>query len=157
LGKPHVETLIYTGSGSFLGIGGSTNNSIIGGAGADSLSGLDGDDLLIGKSGNDQLQGGNGADLFRYLGGETGLDRILDFTANVDKLQVSSASFQPVGTLQFVSGAGAAAVSADVTFLYDTNTGIVSFDRDDTGAGAAVQLAQLNLGPSLTVSDFGVF
>lgn len=155
--RDHVEALVYTGSGSFLGVGSSTNNSIVGGANADDLNGLDGDDLLIGGSGNDQLQGGNGSDLFRYLGGETGLDRILDFTANADRLQVSSAFFNPVGTLQFRSGAGIAADTANATFLYDTNTGIVSFDRDGTGGAAPVQLAQLNLGLSLTVNDFGLF
>jgi len=153
----NVETLIYTGFGSFLGIGSSTNNSIVGGASADQLSGLDGDDLLIGGSGADQLQGGNGADLFRYLGGETGFDRILDFTANVDKIQLSAAFFTPSGTLQFVSGPGAVATTANSTFTYDTNTGIVSYDDDGNGAGAALQIAQLNLGLTLSVNDFGFF
>lgn len=46
------------------------------------------------------------------------------------------------------------AKSTNPTFLYDTNTGIVSYDDDGTGAHAAVQLAQLNLGLTLTVSDF---
>jgi Ca2+-binding RTX toxin-like protein len=153
----NVETVVYLGAGDFLGIGGSTGNGLRGGAGNDTLSGNGGDDVLVGDSGNDLLQGGAGADLFRYLGGETGLDRILDFTANVDKLQVSSAYYAPVGTLQFVSGPGAAATSANSTFIYDTNTGIVSFDHDGTGGDAAVQLAQLNTGLTLTVNDFGFF
>jgi hypothetical protein len=153
----NVEALIYTGSGTFLGVGSSGNNSIVGGANADQLNGLDGDDVLIGGSGADQLQGGNGSDLFRYRGGETGFDRILDFTSGTDKLQISSTAFTQIGALQFVSGAGAAANSANSTFLYDTNTGIVSYDADGNGAGAPVQLAQLNLGLTLNVNDFGFF
>jgi len=153
----NVETVVFLGLGNFLGIGGSTSNGLKGGEGNDTLSGMGGDDVLVGDSGNDELQGGAGADLFRYFGGQTGLDRILDFTANEDKLQVSSAFYHPVGTLQFVAGPGASSNSANATFLYDTNTGIVSFDSDGTGAAAAVQLAQLNTGLTLTVSDFGVF
>jgi Ca2+-binding RTX toxin-like protein len=153
----NVETLVYTGSGAFLGIGSNTNNSIVGGVGADDLSGLGGDDFLVGNSGADQLQGGSGSDAFGYLGGETGLDRILDFQSGTDKILLSSAFYHPTGTVDFVSGAGASAQTSNSTFLYDPSTGIVSFDADGNGAGAAVQLAQLNAGQIVAASDFGFF
>ena len=153
--RDNVENLIYTGTGSFLGIGSSGNDTITGGAGADFLSGLDGNDILFGGNGKDELLGSTGADQFRYLGGETGgYDRIYDFASGTDKISLNSAFYAHTATIAFVSGAGAVANSTNSTFLYDTNTGIVSYDDDGTGAHAAVQLAQLNLGLTLTVSDF---
>ena len=152
--RPNVENLVYTGSAAFTGVGSADNNSITGGSGDDALSGLDGNDILTGGTGADMLIGGNGADQFRYLGGETGLDRIIDFTSGTDRIALALSGFARTATLDFVSGAGAVANSTNSTFLYDTNTGIVSYDADGTGAGAAVQLAQLNTGLSLTVADF---
>lgn len=153
----NVENLAYVGSGTFTGIGNALSNQLNGGAGADTLSGLDGDDVLIGGSGADQLQGGNGQDAFAYVGGETGYDRITDFAAADDRILVSSAGFTRTTTLAFVSGAGATATSANSTFLYDTNTGIVSYDADGNGAGSAVQMAQLNLGLTLSIANFAFF
>jgi hypothetical protein len=48
-----------------------------------------------------------------------------------------------------VQGPGAVALEAVSTFLYDPTTGIVSYDDDGNGAGAAVQIAQLNVGAPL--------
>ena len=41
--------------------------------------------------------------------------------------------------------------------MYNANNGIVSYDDDGTGAGAAVQLVQLNAGLTLQASDFIFF
>ena len=125
--------------------GNELNNLIIGspreifqGRGS-AMYGLDGNDTLIGGSGNDGLEGGNGndqlyggggADVFIYRGGETGLDRIYDFALGSDNISLLSAGFAQVGTIMFRSGAGIAANSANSSFLYDTNTGIVSYDAD---------------------------
>ena len=154
----NVENLVYSGTGSFSGIGNAANNQITGGAGADTLVGNDGADTLVGGAGADLLIGGNGADNFAYTGTEgANYDRILDFTSGSDRILLANSGFARTATLDFVSGAGAAATSANSTFLYDTNTGIVSYDADGTGAGAAVALAQLNTGLTLTVSDFAFF
>ena len=155
--RPNVENLVYTGGGSFAGVGSAENNAITGGAGADTLSGLDGNDILTGGASADLLIGGNGADQFRYLGGETGYDRIIDFTPGSDQIALALSGFARTATVAFVSGAGAVAGSTNSTFLYDTNTGIVSYDADGTGAGAAVQLAQLNTGLALSAADFIFF
>jgi uncharacterized protein (TIGR01370 family) len=152
--RTNVENLTFTGTGSFSGVGTAENNAITGGAGADTLVGLDGNDVLTGGSGADLLLGGNGADQFRYNGGETGYDRIIDFTPGTDKIALAITGFARTGTLQFISGGAPVATTANSTFLYDVNTGIVSYDADGNGAGAAVQLAQLNTGLTLTVSDF---
>ena len=153
--RDNVENLVFTGSGAFSGVGSSDNNAITTGSGDDFLSGLDGNDILTGGSGADLMLGGNGADQFRYLGGETGYDRIIDFAAGADRIMLANAGFTHTTSFAFV--AGTAATSTDSTFLYDTNTGIVSYDADGTGAGQAVQLAQLNTGLTLTTADFGFF
>jgi VCBS repeat-containing protein len=153
--RDNVENLTYTGAGNFTGIGSADNNTMRGGAGDDFLNGLDGNDILVGGSGADLLIGGNGADQFRYNGGETGVDRILDFTSGVDKIALSSTGFAHTPTVAFVQGA--AATTANSTFIYNAATGALFFDADGTGAGAAVQLANLNPGLTLTAGDFIFF
>jgi Ca2+-binding RTX toxin-like protein len=152
--RDNVENLMFLGTGSFSGIGSADDNLIAGGASADFLSGMDGNDILIGTAGADLLIGGNGADQFWYEGGETGYDRIIDFTPGLDKIVLLQTGFTHTETFAFVSGPGAVASSSNSTFLYDTNTGIVSYDVDGSGGQAAVQLAQLNTGLTLTVGDF---
>jgi Ca2+-binding RTX toxin-like protein len=150
--RDNVENLTYTGTAAFTGIGSTDGNVMTAGAGADFLSGLGGDDILIGGSGADIMLGGGGADQYRYVGGETGLDRILDFTSGSDKIALLNSYFTPTASVGFVQGN--AATTANSTFLYDTVTGIVSYDDDGTGAGAAIQIAQLNPGLTLTAGDF---
>jgi Ca2+-binding RTX toxin-like protein len=155
--RDNVEILTFTGSGDFTGVGSVDNNVITAGAGADFLSGLDGNDVLIGGSGGDLMLGGNGADQFRYLGGETGLDRIIDFVSGSDKIALSGTGFVHTATVAFVSSGAPVATTSNSTFLYNVNNGILSYDADGTGAGAAVQLAQLNAGLTLAAGDFIFF
>ncbi len=152
--QDNVENLLYTGNAAFTGVGNASANTLTGGAQADFLSGLDGNDILIGGDGADILIGGAGADQFRYRGGETGYDRITDFTPGSDKIALSTTGFVHTATIDYVSGSAPAAMSTNSTFLYNVNTGILSYDADGTGAGAAVQLAQLNTGLALTTGDF---
>ncbi|WP_027691114.1 calcium-binding protein [Rhizobium leguminosarum] len=49
----NVETLTYTGSASFTGIGNALDNTITGGTGNDTLNGSAGADTLIGGAGDD--------------------------------------------------------------------------------------------------------
>jgi Ca2+-binding RTX toxin-like protein len=151
----HVENLTYTGTAAFTGIGNDLGNNLTGGTGADFLSGLDGDDTIIGGSGADILLGGLGNDVFRYNGGETGLDRILSFVSGQDRILLSTTGFSSTATIAFVSGAGATANSSNSTFLYDPTTGIVGYDADGNGSVAAVQIAQLDINTSVVASDFG--
>jgi serralysin len=155
--RDNVENLTFTGTGNFTGVGAADANTIIAGAGADFLSGLDGNDVLMGGSGADLMLGGNGADQFRYLGGETGLDRIIDFVSGSDKIALSTTGFVHTATVAFVSSGAPVATTANSTFLYNFNNGIVSYDADGTGAGAAIQLAQLNAGLTLSAGDFIFF
>lgn len=150
----NVENLAFFGSGNFTGIGNDLNNTLQSSFGDDFLSGLDGDDVLSGLEGADTLLGGAGADLFAYFGGETGLDRILDFTSGTDQIFLSALGFAQTGTLQLVQSGTPVATTANSTFLYNVNNGILSYDADGNGAGVAVQLAQLNAGLTLAIGDF---
>lgn len=152
----NVEQLAYIGSGAFVGIGNNQSNVLRGGAQADILSGFDGDDVIIGGSGADELQGGAGPDQFRYLGGEIGVDRILDFTAGSDKIVLMGSGFAHTSTFAFLSTAldPQPLLNGNSTFLYNSNSGMLSYDPDGNGEEAAIQLAQLNAGLSLSANDF---
>lgn len=149
----NVEHLSYTGTSTFTGIGNGENNNLRGGTGSDFLSGLDGDDFVTGAGGADTLLGGNGADQFRYIGND-GVDTIVGFTSGVDKIALANSVFTHTGTVDFVQGAGAVATSANSTFLYDSTTGILSFDADGNGASAAIALASVGTGLTLAAGDF---
>jgi Ca2+-binding RTX toxin-like protein len=64
----HLENLVFTGTGDFVGVGNARGNTITGGDGNDNLSGLDAADTLNGGAGNDTLSGGGGQDTLN--GGE---------------------------------------------------------------------------------------
>jgi parallel beta-helix repeat protein len=97
-GTNNAETLNGTaGADLILGLGG--NDTIKAGTGADTVDG---------GAGRDSLYGGDGADTFRYTnlldsyrdydtGGITATDTIYDFTAGVDKIDVSGLGFVGLG------------------------------------------------------------
>jgi Ca2+-binding RTX toxin-like protein len=61
-------------------IGSSHGDTLTGTSGANVLTGGAGGDMLIGGLGNDTLIGGDGSDTFKWNLGETGADKITDFT-----------------------------------------------------------------------------
>jgi hypothetical protein len=131
---------------------------LTGGAGANTLYGTVHSDLITGGPGNDTMTGGPGADLFRYLSASHGQDSITDFLPGVDKIQLVSSGFAnlPVGALaagKLVSGAAPVANQAGAQFLYNTTSGLLAFDADGTGGGAAVNLVTLVGQPALTATD----
>ncbi|WLI09841.1 MULTISPECIES: glycosyl hydrolase family 28-related protein [Pseudomonas] len=97
-GTNNAETLNGTaGADQILGLGG--NDTIKAGTGAD---------IVDGGAGRDSLYGGDGADTFRYTnaldsyrdydtGGITATDTIYDFTAGVDKIDVSGLGYIGLG------------------------------------------------------------
>jgi uncharacterized protein (TIGR01370 family) len=153
--RTNVENLTYTGSAAFTGIGAEDANILRGGAGDDFLSGLGGNDILSGGSGADLLIGGSGADQFRFVGGESGTDRILDFTSGSDLIALGQTTFVHSLNVALVQGnQPLAAISSDSTFFYRNDTGILSYDADGNGAGVAVNIANLGAGLTLAVGDF---
>lgn len=143
-------------------VGNTLANILTGSTGANALSGGAGNDILIGGAGNDVLTGGSGSDAFRFTAapnGSTNVDRIADFVAIDDTLQLENAVFAKLtttGTLSaanFRSGVGAHALDSNDYVLYDTGTGKLYYDADGSGAGAAIQIAALTGIPTLTNAD----
>ncbi|MEO3471564.1 calcium-binding protein [Roseomonas sp. CAU 1739] len=147
-------------AGNYLN-GGLGNDTLSGLGGNDSLVGGGGQDLLIGGPGADTLTGGAGSDAFRFDVPNNGIDRITDFTHGVDHFEVSQAGFGnllPAGALDpaMFSGNGVA-VGTGPQFIYNATTGVLRWDADGTGSGAAATLAVLDGAPVLAAADFHVY
>jgi len=180
-----IENLTLTGTGNTAGSGNSMNNTIIGnsgsnylyghsgndsingGTGNDSLVGGVGNDTLIGGAGNDRLNGGEGTDSFVFnaaLNATTNKDTITDFVAVDDTIKLENAIFTKLTTAgnlnaaNFVASSTGNAVDANDYVLYNTTSGVLSYDADGSGAGAAVAFALLGTSthPTITAADFVV-
>ena len=126
---------------------------------ANRLFGAEGSQTLDGGAGNDTLTGGAGADTFRISSPQHGADRIADFSAGVDRLELENAVFTQLadtGNLaagHFVANITGTAVDADDYIVYETDTGRLFYDADGSGSGASVLIATLTGVPDLSVSD----
>ncbi|MEM1313021.1 MAG: fasciclin domain-containing protein [Pseudomonadota bacterium] len=90
--KMHGNTgddVMTGGAGADVLAGGRGGDELSGGAGRDLLLGGRGDDTLDGGAGRDLMRGGSGDDVFVY-GEGGGRDRVADFAAGEDVLDVSS-------------------------------------------------------------------
>ncbi len=149
----------------------SEEDHINGKKGDDKLSGLGGNDTLIGGAGKDTLTGGAGFD--RLDGGKdadrfvfsakldiAGVDTIVSFTHNEDKLALDDKIFKAVGsslsTDEFYAKAGATqAHDKSDHLVYNKATGDLYYDKDGKGGAAAVHFATISNHPgSLDHGDF---
>ena len=126
------------------------------------LSGRNGNDRIIGSRasevisgglGADLLTGGGGSDLFTYDTPQEGMDTITDFNKDDDIIQVSGAKFsaslvtgETLNPLQFSLGA----LTASTRFIYNSATGLLSFDADGSGSLAATAFTRVSAGTALT-------
>ena len=145
--------------------GGLGNDKLYGNAGIDTLKGGGGNDYLYGGAGTDYLLGGTGSDHFVFNSsiGSAGVDRILDFAPVYDTIRLENALFSGLGTATGTLGngkfyTGAAAHDADDRIVYNKATGVLSYDADGSGAGAAVTIAILTsaVKPAFSAADFYV-
>ncbi|MEH1847991.1 MAG: calcium-binding protein [Nostoc sp.] len=146
-------------------VGSNGNDTLTGGYrrndGNDTLIGGSGNDTLIGGYGNDILIGGSGTDTFAFNSFNEGIDRLDDFNATNELIQVSAAGFGgglSIGSLktsQFTLGASA--TTSTQRFIYNNITGGLFFDKDGSAnAFTQIQFAQLSPGLSLTINNFAV-
>jgi Ca2+-binding RTX toxin-like protein len=173
---------LLAGSGNDSLTGGTGNDTLDGQYGNDTLLGGDGNDLLESGAGADRLTGGAGADEFHFSADDfyavtrsltaADADVITDFTSGTDRLVLvffSSNSFGFSGlsaartasggldASAFLSGAGAAAAtSAGHRLIYDSTAGVLRYDADGSGSGAAFVVATLTGTLALTAADFSV-
>lgn len=159
---PNVEQLDMRGTRDLQGRGNALGNVLLGNAGDNRLDGGAGDDLLDGRGGADVLIGGAGMDTFRFSSAPSGgvAVRLIDFYAGADRIALDDAVFAalgPVGTLdEEAFHAGAAAADASDRIVYDSTTGELFYDADGTGTVAALLLAVVATGTSITAADFVV-
>ncbi|WP_445632480.1 Hemolysin-type calcium-binding region [Nostoc sp. DSM 114161] len=158
------DTLSAGGStGDNLLDGGNSNDILIASdaTGKNTLKGGNGNDTLTGGKGNDSLIGGSGIDTFVFNSFNQGVDKISDFNATNEVIQVSAVGFGgglSAGVLkanQF--RIGASATTSAQRFIYNSTTGALFFDQDGSaGAFAQVQFGQLSTGLALTNNNFVV-
>ncbi len=131
-------------------IGNALDNVITAGETTRLIYGMDGNDTIISSGIRETMVGGNGNDTFiatsgttiRYLGGETGIDRITNapLYRTVSAIELNQAYFLPTNVFSYFEGPGAVATGTNSAFVRDTNTNLVSYDADGIGPGAAVPL-----------------
>ncbi len=137
--------------------GGAGDDIIYGGEGADTLIGGAGNDRLIGEKGADILTGGAGADTFYFVNAPGEVDTITDFGNGTDQLNILRSAFviDLAATVNLVTDS--AATNAAPTFLYTSATGVLSFDADGSGAGAAIDFANIGANIGLNASDIVLY
>jgi len=168
----HFEKLTLTGNLGYDGRGNAGANTITGNSGGNLLSGGSGNDVIDGGAGNDDLLGSLGADRLNGGGGDdrfffntapdaANADRILDFSPADDAFYLLRSVFTgtgPNGTLAVSAfHQGSAAADAGDRILYDAASGNIFYDRDGTGAAAAILFATVTPGTALTHADFIIY
>ncbi len=156
----------YGGGGNDWLTGNGGNDYLSGGANNDRLDGGLGSDTLIGGAGSDVLNGGiqgsfggdGAADQFQFAAADFGTyDVIRDFEVGLDTIGLvgtglTAGAFDPgrffaVG--QTITGTAAA-------LLYDQGHGVLYFDADGSGAGAALGITLVTPNTALTASSIVV-
>lgn len=136
--------------------------------GIENVTGTAFNDTLISDIGTNVLTGKDGTDTFAYNNVNQGNDLITDFNPGVDLFRISASGFD--GGLQanvslkgtasatgvFVSSNTPNPLGSSANFLYDTDSGLLTFDVDGIGAKAASIIAILTGSPSLTANNFRI-
>jgi Ca2+-binding RTX toxin-like protein len=140
--------------------GGDGGDFLFGSDGRDTLDGGNGNDRLNGGLGNDIMTGGSGSDSFIFdsqLGPTPNIDRIVDFSVGIDKIEIhrdfSFPGLTP-GELDAAQFAVGAATGAGPQIVYNASTGALFYDSNGAGAGGSTQFAVLTGAPVLTNQDF---
>jgi Ca2+-binding RTX toxin-like protein len=133
----------------------------------DTLEGGAGQDLLISGETIDQMRGGDGSDVYAFrtyadLGVlsstlEIGRDRVLGFESGEDTLRFTAAGFEGMTeTVRLVQNADPRATAAAPTFLFETDSGRLSFDADGRGGEDALFLLTIVDVSRLRAGDFDI-
>lgn len=145
--------------GNDLMVGGIGNDVLLGRANDDVLQGGDGNDIMNGGSGFDTYLGGAGADRFTISAADV-MDQFLDFTSGLDKVGLSRSGLGISATATIASlwqtGADLPTDFAGTTpvLYYDSTERTLYLDLDGGSSSNAAALFQLQVGGTLTTTDF---
>ncbi|MEZ0306602.1 MAG: hypothetical protein ACAH21_01675 [Ramlibacter sp.] len=165
LGADLENLVLVTGGKAKVGTGNALDNHITGNAAANTLNAAAGNDILDGKAGADVLTGGVGNDTFVFSTAlAKNIDKITDFNASADTIQLDNAIFTTLGegllsASAFQAAASSVAATLDARIIFNTSSGALFYDADGSGVLKAVQFATIVLtglaGP-VTADDFVV-
>ena len=145
--------------------GGIDADRLIGGFGNDSLLGEDGFDRLAGGFGKDSMTGGTGNDefVFNTALSDFNRDRIADFAPGHDRIILENSGaglFNGLligGLLEHrFKDTATGSVDGNDRILYNSITGVLSYDSDGSGSAAAVVFALVENHPTISAADFAV-
>lgn len=140
--------------------------------GNDTLRGGTKNDTLVGDSGNDSLTGGTGSDRFVYAtevsfaSSNVGVDKVIDFTKNTDKLVLSKTTFASLASKignSFSVASDFTAVASDLLvgassgkIVYSKATGNLFYNDNaaSNGLGNGGLFATFVNKPNLAAGDF---
>lgn len=146
-------------------LGSSGDDILVGGANIDRLSGGLGNDKITGGYGNDVLAGGEGFDTFVFnakLGTSVtdrsvNFDIIQDFNVSQDTIALENAIFKKLTRTGWLSDKnfvlGAVAKDKKDFVGYYKKTGVLWYDADGSGKGAAVEIALIKNKAAVTPKD----
>jgi pimeloyl-ACP methyl ester carboxylesterase len=146
----HNHTIIYGGAG---------NDKLTGRSGSDLLLGGIGNDIIYGGADNDMLYGGIGNDTFGFMYTNEGQDIIADFVHGTDKIAISQTGFKLSAntTVYFIANSNPKATNTNPALLYNTSTGLLTYDSNGSSWFGQSKLATLIGTPVLTDSDILLF
>ncbi len=157
----YVEKLIGEGSGAINLTGNASSNTITGNAGKNTIKGQGGNDIIDGGLGNDVLYGGKGKDAFVFstaLNKSKNVDKIADFNVKDDTIRLDNAIFTKLAKTGKLNKAffkiGSKAKDKNDYIVYDSKKGVLSYDADGSGKGAAIKIATLSKNLKMTAADF---
>jgi Ca2+-binding RTX toxin-like protein len=127
------------------------------------VRGNDGANTIDGGGGKDVLFGMGGTDNFRFSTalGPGNVDRIADFNAAQDQIQLDNAIFSALGLGALAASAfkdtASGTTDANDRIIYNSDTGALCYDADGWGtAFGNVRFATITGSPVLTAADFVV-
>ena len=166
----NIERLTLGGAAAINGTGNTLANTLTGNLAGNTLNGAAGNDTLNGGLGLDRLTGGLGNDSFVFntaLNSLTNRDTITDFhnlAGDNDTIRLENAIFTTLGATNnvalnaafFKANATGVATDANDHIIYNTVTGLLSYDTNGNAAGGITQIAIITGHPVLTATDFFV-